>query len=179
MVYKFTFVSDEVDDFVRVIEINADATFLELHKALLKSVGYAADQISSFFMCSDDWEKEQEVTLFEVESSSEYDNLTMDETRIEDLIEDEKQKVLYVYDVMFERAFFGELTEIISHKDLAEAECVHAGGEAPKQIQDLEDVNIPIKDFTIDEDFYGDSDYSLDELDEDGFADLTFDENNY
>ena len=99
MIYKFTIISDEVDNFVRVITIDADATFLELHNAILESVNYEKNQMTSFFICSDDWEKEQEVTLVEMESSSEYDNLVMENTVIGDLLEDEKQKLLYVFDM--------------------------------------------------------------------------------
>ena len=35
MIFKFTIVSDEVEDFVRVIEIDSEATFLDLHNAIL------------------------------------------------------------------------------------------------------------------------------------------------
>ena len=58
MVYKFRILSDEVDAFVREIAIDSEATFLDLHKAILESVDYTPDQMSSFFLCNDDWEKE-------------------------------------------------------------------------------------------------------------------------
>ena len=35
MVYRFTIISDEVDNFRREIQIDSDATFLELHSAIL------------------------------------------------------------------------------------------------------------------------------------------------
>ena len=38
MVYKLTFSCDEVEDFRRVYEADSDATFLELHQAILQSV---------------------------------------------------------------------------------------------------------------------------------------------
>ena len=79
MIYKFTVLSDEIDNFVRIIKIDPEATFLDLHNAILKSVNYEANQMTSFFICSDDWEKGQEVTLIEMDSSSEYDNLVMEE----------------------------------------------------------------------------------------------------
>lgn len=57
MVYKFTLISDEVDDFVREIKIDSDATFYDLHKIILNCVGYKDDQMTSFFICDEDWEK--------------------------------------------------------------------------------------------------------------------------
>ena len=50
MVYKFRIVSDEVDNFRREIEIDADSTFLALRNAICDSVGYDKNQMSSFFI---------------------------------------------------------------------------------------------------------------------------------
>ena len=63
MVYRFTIISDEVENFIREIKIDSEATFFDLHAAILKSVGYKDDQMTSFFLCDEDWEKEKEVTL--------------------------------------------------------------------------------------------------------------------
>ena len=51
MIYKFRLLSDEVEDFRRDIEIDSDATFHELHKAILEATGYNDDQMTSFFLC--------------------------------------------------------------------------------------------------------------------------------
>ena len=40
MVYKFRLVSDEVDNFKREIDIDADATFMQLRNVICESVGY-------------------------------------------------------------------------------------------------------------------------------------------
>ena len=63
MVFKFTILSDEVDNFVRVISIDSEATFLDLHHAILDSMKYEKNLLTSFFLCGDDWGKEQEITL--------------------------------------------------------------------------------------------------------------------
>ena len=63
MVYRFTIISDEVDNFRREIQIDSEATFLDLHNAILKSTGYPNDQMTSFFVCDSNWEKETEITL--------------------------------------------------------------------------------------------------------------------
>jgi len=109
MIFKFTLLSDEIDEFVRVITIDSEAKFIDLNNAILESVGYDMTQMTTFFMCSDNWEKGQEITLLEMESSSEYDNLVMDQTSLDELFVDEKQKLLFVFDVFSERAFFIEL----------------------------------------------------------------------
>lgn len=175
MIFKFTVLSDEADDFVREINIDSEATFLELHQAILDSVKYDSQQLTSFFICSDDWEKGQEVTLIEMDSSSEYDNLVMENTKLEELISDEKQKLLFVFDMLQDRAFFIELTEIIPGKTVDKAICTLSEGNAPVQLI-AEDAILAAPKVSIDENFYGDEDFDIDELDEEGFGDMNFDD---
>ncbi len=175
MVFKFTILSDEADNFVRVINIDAESTFLDLQNAIIDSVKFTKDQMTTFFICSDDWEKGQEITLIEMESSSEYDNLVMEDTKLEELISDEKQKLLFVFDLISDRAFFIELTEIIPGKNLEDAECTLSEGIPPKQISMNEDESLS-QAINIDEKFYGDEDFDFDELDEEGFGDMNFDD---
>ena len=118
MIYRFTIISDEVDDFVREIQIDPEATFYDFHEAILKSAGYTNDQMTSFFICDDDWEKEKEITLEEMDDNPEMDSWVMKETQLSELVEDEKQKLLYVFDYMTERCFFIELSEIITGKEM-------------------------------------------------------------
>ncbi|MDO9152210.1 MAG: hypothetical protein Q7U47_00595 [Paludibacter sp.] len=174
MIYKFTILSDEIDNFVRVINIDSEATFFDLHTAMLDSVNFKKNLMTTFFICSDNWEKEQEVTLIEMESTSEYDNLVMDETKLDELITEEKQKLMYVFDVVSDRAFFMVLSEIIPGKTLKRAQCINSEGNPPQQILNSQDVNYASK-INLDENFYGDEDYELDELDEEGFGDLNLD----
>ncbi len=175
MVYKFTILSDEVDNFVRIITVDSEAKFFDLHSALLDSVNFEKNQMTSFFICSDNWEKEQEVTLVEMESSSEYDNLVMDKTSLEELLSEENQKLIYVFDMMSDRVFFIELTEIIPMKTLKNPVCISSEGEPPVQIMADEGLTV-IPKVSTDENFYGDEEYDLEELDEEGFGEMNFDD---
>ena len=109
MVYKFVIISDEVEDFKRVIKIDSDATFKELNDAILDSVGYTNDQMTSFFICESDWEKITEITLFDMGKESDEDIWLMESTRLSDLVEDEGQRMMFVFDYLTDRAFFMEL----------------------------------------------------------------------
>ena len=169
MIYRFTIISDEVDDFVREIQIDPEATFFDFHEAILKSVGYANDQMTSFFICDDDWEKEKEVTLEEMDDNPEMDSWVMKETTISELVEDEKQKLLYVFDYMTERCFFIELSEIITGKDLDKAVCTRKNGEAPQQTIDFDEQMNTNAALDLDENFYGDQDYDMEDFDPEGF----------
>ena len=169
MIFRFLIVSDEVDDFQREIIIDSEASFLDFSNAIIDSVGFEKDQISSFFMCEYDWSKQTEITLLEMDTTSEYDNYVMADTILEDLIEDEGQKLLYVFDYMTERAFFIELRECILGKDLHKAQCTHTGGIAPEQFVSIDDFETKSTSLDIDENFYGDESYDLDEIDKEGF----------
>lgn len=170
MIYRFTMISDEVDDFMREIQIDSEATFFDFHETILKSVGYKDDQMTSFFICDEDWEKEKEITLEDMGSSSEEDIWIMKETRLSELLEDEKQKLLYVFDPLTERVFFIELSEIITGKDLKHAICSKREGNPPAQTIDFDEIattNTSTED--LGENFYGDQDYDTEEIDPDGY----------
>ena len=170
MIYRFTMISDEVDDFMREIQIDSEATFFDFHEVILKSVGYKNDQMTSFFICDDDWEKEKEITLEDMGSSSEEDIWIMKETRLNELLEDEKQKLIYVFDPLAERVFFIELSEIITGKSLKYAICSKQEGNPPAQTIDFDEItgnNMSTED--LGENFYGDQDYDTEEIDPDGY----------
>lgn len=169
MVYRFLLLSDEADDFKREIKIDSEATFLDLHNAILDSVGYTKDQMCSFFICDDDWSKKTEITLVEMDTSSEVDNYIMEDTVLESLVEDEGQRLLYVFDYLTERAFFMELREIIPGKNLPEAVCSKSIGTAPAQTVSFDEIDTKTPLIDTGENFYGDEAYDIDELDKDGF----------
>lgn len=179
MVYKFLILSDEVDNFAREISIDSDATFLDLQNAILDSVNFSKDQMTSFFICDDDWEKKTEITLMEMDSSPEYDSWVMAETRLSELLEDEKQKLLFVFDYLTERAFFMELRTIEPGKNLEAAVCSRSVGEPPVQIESMDDfaATAATTDFTTD--LYGDEEFDPSEIDEEGFSNFDGSEDPY
>jgi hypothetical protein len=169
MVFRFLLLSDEVDNFKREIKIDSEATFLDLYNAIMDSVGYTKDQMCSFFICGDDWSKGTEITLVEMDTASDVDNYVMEDTKLDELLEDEQQKLLFVFDYMTERAFFMELREIIPGQNLKAAVCTKSVGDAPAQVVSLDDFEAKSVSSDLGEDFYGDSEYDIDEIDKEGF----------
>ncbi len=169
MIYKFLIISDEVDDFIRKIAIDSDATFLDLHNAIIESVGYTKNLMTSFFICTDDWEKETEITLEEMETGYDKDSWVMEDTKLSDLISDEGQRLIYIFDNMTERAFFMELKEVETGKSLDAPVCLINKGEAPVQEMDFDELAAMQSFSDSGESFYGDEDYDMDELDDEGY----------
>ena len=175
MIYKFLLLSDESENFSLEVKIDPESTFLQLNDTIIDALKYSKDQLTSFFICEDNWEKKTEITLIEMDSSSDEDVWTMENTKINEFVEDEHQRLLFVYDMMGDRSFFMELREIIPNKDLEEAVCTKSRGDAPVQIMPLDefDNKLNASSSDLDADFYGDSEYNLDELDQEGFEGLS------
>ena len=173
MVYRFKLVSDEVSNFAREIEIDSENTFLQLRNAILDSVNYSKDELDSFFLCDEDWQKQEEITLEDMgDSLSDRDLWLMDDTPLSELIEDEGQRMIFVYDYLTERSFFMELKELYPSRHLSEPVCTFKKGNAPKQMVDLDefdkkiDIKAQEKLEDLDLDVFSNEDFNDEELGE-------------
>ena len=179
MVYKFKLVSDEVSNFSREIEIDANSSFFQLRNAILDSVNYTKDDMDSFFLCDDEWQRQEEITLEDMGSSSDQDIWIMDDTPLNELIEEEGHKLVFVFDYLTERSFFMEMKEAVPGRNLSDPICTVKRGNPPVQRVDMDEferqidqnVKKQVEDLDI-EDLYGDTEYNDDELGS-GFEDLS------
>ncbi len=179
MVLKFRLISNEQDDFIRDIEILDDQTFFHLHEAIQDNLGFDKSQIASFFICNQQWEKEQEITLFELSEEESSKVLVMDHAKIGDYMKSPHDKMLYVFDVFNERLFFIELVETMQ-KDRSKSYpcCSYEKGQPPQQIymdsifeSKFLDENLPPAGPSLDDDLFHDED--IDRL---GFDQQIFDD---
>lgn len=139
MLFRIKFISDEVDGFVRELKIDSDATFLDLNQAILESCGYPDDQMTSFYLCDEEWERGLQITREDMGvGSADEDIYVMEETKLSELIEDEEQHLEFVFDPFEERSFFIDVKEIISGETLKHYAIIRAKGEAPQQIKDMD-----------------------------------------
>ncbi|HPE86698.1 MAG: hypothetical protein PHU97_09940 [Bacteroidales bacterium] len=162
-VYKFRLLTDEHDDFVRDIEFCEDQTFYDFYLAILQTTTLAGNELSSFFVCDPDWEKQAEITLLDMhgpEESSLEDGImkqyVMLDAYIEDFITHPRQRFLYEYDFLNPVTFFIELIEVTeSRKDVMYPYCSYRKGllkqscneEAPANgNEDLDEADL-LKDF--------------------------------
>ncbi|THG55136.1 hypothetical protein [Muribaculum caecicola] len=180
MIFNFRLVSDEVENFRREISIDADSTFLDLRNAICDSVGYDKNQMCSFFLCDDNWEKNREITLEDMGSDSDQDIFLMEETILSDYIDD-GQKLIFVFDYLTDRCFFLEMKKSQAGKNLKDPICIASMGIAPAQIMDFNEfeaktATAATSAVDLDEDFYGSDQYNADEFDTEGFDEMTFDE---
>ncbi len=177
MIYKFLLLSDEVEDFSLEVKIDPESTFLQLNDAIIEALNYTKDQLTSFFVCEDNWEKKTEITLFEMDTSSDEDSWTMDSTRINEFVEDEHQRLLFVYDMMGDRALFMELRKI-EFGATVDKPVTKLKGTPPRQILSVEELDKKYPEampgMDIDNDYGMETGYNDDELDIEGFSGLDF-----
>lgn len=182
MIFKFRIVSDEVNNFKREIEIDGTATFLDLKNAICESVNYDKNQMSSFFICNDDWEKDKEIAMEDMGFDSDQDVWLMDECVLSDYLDDEGQKLLFDFDYMTDRNLFMELREVITGRSLKDPVCTLSLGQAPAQTVDLDEFAKDIEKKAaaaasadiddLDEEFYGSDEYDPSEFDAEGFDEM-------
>lgn len=184
MIFNFRLVSDEVDHFKREIKIDADATFLDLRNAICDAVNYDKNEMSSFFICDNNWEKEKEITLEDMGTDSDEDAYIMDECVLSDYIDDEGQRLMFTFDYLNDRSFFLEMKEMITGRDLRDPICTLSLGNPPQQFIELEPEPDPksakkAKQTTLDDfddPLYDEEGYNPDEYDEEGFSEMSFDD---
>ena len=171
MIYRFVVVSDEAENFKLQIAIDSTATFMQLRNVILDSAGFGKDQMDSFYICDDEWNKEKEVTCMDMGSEADEDIWIMDEAHLDEIIEDEGQRMKFVFDYMTERFFKIKLKETVPGKSLHDPLCESKVGTPPAESVDItEFITLPkIPDASnidpIDRsEFYGDEEYDEDEI---------------
>jgi hypothetical protein len=110
-------------------------TFLELHKTLQENLGYDANQLASFFITNEMWDKQKEITLIDMMQDPNLGTTTMDQVTLEEFLTEINQRMIYVFDFFAERAFFLELIETTDQTSPKDTPFVAQGaGDPPPQL---------------------------------------------
>ncbi len=124
MVLKFRMLSDENDNFVRDYEILSDMTLLDLHNFICRTLEFDANNITSFFSSNEYWDKLREFTLIDMGSDPFNDDddlndgeesvpkLLMSDVTIDKVADTIKDRLIYYFDMLGDRALYLELIEI-------------------------------------------------------------------
>ncbi len=124
-IYKFRMLFGEVEDFVRDYEIQANQTFKDFHRILVESVGLDENELASFHICDQKWNKIREITLIDMMEGEEPDEemeaveetYVMQNAVIRDFINEPRQRLLFEYDFLNLKTFFIELLSVFKKKD--------------------------------------------------------------
>jgi hypothetical protein len=115
---KFRVVVDteKEEDIFRDILISGDLTFENFFHAIMSAFDFEGDQLASFYLSNDMWDKGREIGLMDMGFEGEEDNedfpLVMGKTSIAQLCKEEGQKIILVYDFLSMWCFLIEVIEI-------------------------------------------------------------------
>lgn len=165
MIYRFRAIldHDSKEDIFRDIEIRKTDTFEDLFNVLTQSFGFDGSEMASFYISDDQWQQGQEIALFDMGENE--DIRLMNETIIEDVIDEDQTKLIFVYDFLNMWTFLVELGEIVEEAQGTDyPNLMFVCGQVPSEA--------PEKQFEADQSFEDDNEnYRLDDYDE-----LNFDE---
>ena len=172
MIYKFLVGSEESENFKLEIAIDSSDTFLRLRNTILDAAGYDKTQMNSFVICDEDWNKEKEVTYYDMETDSDEDIWIMEDTPLDELIDEEGQKLKFVFDYITERYFFMILKETVPGKTMHDPLCQRKEGKAPQETLASDFTATPAAALKIDEaieeelgeEFFGEDAFNEEEL---------------
>ena len=147
MLYTITVVSPEVEDFDLELQIESDATFADLKKLVHESCGWELAQVRpareshspAFYVCDEHWHRHKTIP----EKSLEDD--TMEEVELGDHLEDEGQRLIYLFDTDNARKLLLEVSRIAYGKHIDGPLCRRSHGTAPALATEPEEVTPALK----------------------------------
>lgn len=175
MILLFRIISDEAQEFYRDLVIDSSDTFLDFHRVLQENLAYDATQLASFFITTENWEKQQEITLIDMMQEPGAETLTMANISLEQYMDSVNQRMIYVFDFFSERSFFMELIETSDQHSSKETPFIaQSKGDPPQQLAlDLlmdEKPGEPDIDPYDDPENPGEDDLRIDDMDPDMFG---------
>lgn len=163
MIYKFRAILDAEEDVFRDIAIQEEATLEDLHNAIVNGFGFDGMEVASFYTCDDTWNQEDEIPMFDI-GDVPGEQKTMSDYKLNELLNKEQTKIIYVYDFINMWTFLIELAAVEElETGLIYPNLLFSHGELP--------AIAPENEFEADgEDFYSEFEDDLDEDDLDAFG---------
>lgn len=151
--YKFKVYYDEIDDFVRDVEILSNDNFESFHKLIYDCTGLQGNEFAAFSICDQKWNKQKEITLLDIsdddsfaDETPDYDDddqystksnlpkFVMCDAILKDFITDPHQHIMYEYDFMNPKVFYIELQKTLQTDDgEGFPRCTYKKMELPKE----------------------------------------------
>lgn len=175
MTLRLTLISPETEDFIMECKIDADATFADLHRFILKHCNFEELQGQRFFVCDEGWKPVQRILLGDEDCVNiDEDVYLMHDTELGKFLEDEGQRLTYRFDPENRRMLLLELTETTFGDSVPQGGVLtRRRGTAPRQLLEEEE-SLPVQSTAVmseelTEEFYGEDGFDDDEIDLEGF----------
>lgn len=177
MIYKFRAILDAEEDVFRDVAIDENATLEDLHNTLFNAFGFDGLEVASFYTCDETWNQEEEISLFDTGDVLGEQRIMADYP-LNELLNKQQTKIIYVYDFINMWTFLVELAAIEepSISDIYPA-LLFTHGELPEAAPEKE-FEADMNSEAYNEEFEDDLDEDdLDAFGDDSFEDYGFEEN--
>jgi hypothetical protein len=115
-IFHFRVLIDQSEEVFRDIEIKGSDTFEDLHQAIVEAFEFSGDEMASFYMSNEEWDKGEEITQMDMGGLGGEGIKTMKDTPLDEMVFEKGEKLLYLYDFMRMWIFFVELVNVSTGK---------------------------------------------------------------
>ena len=170
--------SEKDQEIFRDILIDENENFETFYQAILNAFRFEGNEMGSFYMSNDEWDKGHEIGLMDMRYSDEDEDLpgVMKDAVLKDFMEVSDQKIILVYDFLRMWIFLIELLEKTEQK-IEKPEVVLSMGVAPPEDSKMVAEDSFYGDEPEDDELFDGEDDFEDGYDEEDYS--GFDEYNY
>jgi len=159
MIYRFRVIldNDTDDDIFRDIEIYKTNSLEEFHETIVNSFSFINNEMASFYISDNEWNQGEEISLFNFGDESKETKL-MSSVAINQVINNENNKLIYIYDFLNMWVFLIELIEVAEEiKGINYPNIIFSKGELPEKAPEKKFESK--KDGIVDDEDYEDDNY--------------------
>ena len=143
MKYNIRVILESKEDVIRNIEINSDCLLSELHYYLIECFDLNKNELASFYTTNNELEIIDEIPLISFEDRGS----NMQNTKLEVVLDEHSNNLIYVYDYMKMWRFLIELKS--KEEDFDFKKCLSKIGKMPKEAPEI---NFSLENQNNDED---------------------------
>lgn len=167
--------SEKDKEIFRDIIIDENDNFESLFQYIMKSFNFQGEEMASFYMSNDEWDKGHEISLVDINYGDEAIDekaSVMSQAKIADFIEVEDQKIILVYDFMRMWIFLLELVERVD-RNIKAPEVALSVGMAPPEDSKNPTFEEEDNQYFDEDEFEEDDEFGFNEF-EDGYDDSDY-----
>lgn len=153
MIYRLRVIldNDTSEDILRDVEIAKNSSLTDLHELILLSFNFTSDEMASFYTVDENWKQINEISLMNFDESTD----SMDSVLINNVLNDQNPKLLYIYDFMNMWTFYVEYIEEAQEiNDIIYPRIIFSVGNVPEKAPEKKFVNEDDEKEDLDENEY-------------------------
>ena len=136
MIYRLRIIldNDTDEDVFRDIELKQNSTLEDFHNSIIQSFGFNGNEMASFYISDEQWIQGEEISLFDLNEAIK-DKKLMSQVLLNEVLDNNKTRLIYVYDFFNLWTFLIELAEIVEESSGVDyPNLIFANGQIPEEV---------------------------------------------